>query len=402
VVTVNLLAISGQSRLILMGLGALLISSLAASFAGIYLGSERHIFELIPGLMVLLPPSINMRGSISGVMASRLSSSMHLGIFEVKFHRESVLGDNLRASFIVTILVAFILGIYVNIVSHLAGIEVISVIDIIVISVLSGVIAGLIVTAITLLVSLICYRYGLDLDMIAAPTVTTAGDIVTLPVLVIVAFLVIQLDPAIKTWLFAIAVIATLASLLYSWYTTNQVKSIIREIVPLLFLLSLFGTLAGLTYALDLDRLIAFAALLVLIPPFMGTMGSIGGILCSRLATGMHMGAIAPKVIPERDVAPHFVQTYLYSIVLLPLLAVIAHYAAGMLGAESPGLGNMVGISLVAGLIVLTMVTFFAYLTASMSFRYGLDPDNFGIPVITSIIDLMGAAVLIAVINILL
>jgi len=43
-----------------------------------------------------------------------------------------------------------------------------------------------------------------------------------------------------------------------------------------------------------------------------------------------------------------------------------------------------------------------AYITASLSFRYGLDPDNFGIPVITSLIDLIGAAALVAMIDLLL
>jgi len=72
------------------------------------------------------------------------------------------------------------------------------------------------------------------------------------------------------------------------------------------------------------------------------------------------------------------------------------------MGLNSPGLGILVTISLVAGLIVMTLVNGAAYATASLSFRYGLDPDNFGIPVITSLIDLIGAATLVSVINLLL
>ncbi|KAF1073321.1 hypothetical protein MKMG_02199 [Methanogenium sp. MK-MG] len=52
-------------------------------------------------------------------------------------------------------------------------------------------------------------------------------------------------------------------------------------------------------------------------------------------------------------------------------------------------------------MIVITIVNLIAYATAGLSFRYGLDPDNFGIPVITSTIDLVGAGILMAVINIL-
>lgn len=399
---VNSVGIGSQSKLLLTGLAALLISSIGATLGGMYLGSEGQTLDLIPGLMVLLPASINMRGSISGVLASRLSSSMHLGVFEVKFQKDNVLGDNIRASFAVTVILAFVLGLFVNIISIAVGIEIISLVDIVLISLVSGIISGLIVTLITVLVALASFRYGLDLDMIAAPTVTTLGDIVTLPILVLTAIAIVPLNPDFKMIMFGIALIFVLVGIIYAWYMAEPVKAIVKELVPLLIPLSLLGTFAGIAYSLDLERLITFAALLILIPPFMGGCGSIGGILCSRLATGMHMGNISPDVFPRREVAPHFITTYLYSLVLLPLLAVIAHFAAEFLGLHSPGLWVMLMISMGAGLIVMSVVNIIAYFTATMSFRYGLDPDNFGIPVITSSIDLLGAAVLIAVINILL
>ncbi|HQP71774.1 MAG TPA: magnesium transporter MgtE, partial [Methanoculleus sp.] len=74
-----------RSRLILTGLCALLVSAAVSSVAGIYLGSVRENLLLIPGLMVLLPSIIHIRGSIAGVLASRLSSAMHLGEFSVDF-----------------------------------------------------------------------------------------------------------------------------------------------------------------------------------------------------------------------------------------------------------------------------------------------------------------------------
>ena len=111
-VTLTLVAVASRTRLVMTGLVALLLSALAASVAGMYLGSVRDVLDLLPGLMVLLPPSINMRGSISGVLASRLSSSMHLGEFEVDFGKLSVLGGNIRASFVATVLIAFVLGFF--------------------------------------------------------------------------------------------------------------------------------------------------------------------------------------------------------------------------------------------------------------------------------------------------
>ncbi|MCM2466041.1 magnesium transporter MgtE [Methanoculleus sp. CWC-02] len=394
--------LSSQSRLILTGLGALLVSAAVLSIAGIYLGSVREVLTLIPGLMVLLPSIIHIRGSIAGVFASRLSSSMHLGEFSIDFEEGSVLGDNIRASFVVTILIAFVIGIFSYAASRIFGYPVVGVTDLVLISVVTGVVAGVVVMGITLLIALASYRYGLDLDMIGAPTVTTSGDIVTLPILVLSATFLMLLSPWIRLVLGGIAVAVAVATVLYTWRRPEGIGTIVRENLFLLIPLSVLGTLAGLTYSLNLDALVTIAALLILIPPFTGGLGSIGGILGSRLSTGMHTGELNPSFLPERGVVHHFIISYLYTLILLPLLALIAHGAAVLMGLNSPGLGMLVIISLTAGLVVMTLVNGVAYITASLSFRYGLDPDNFGIPVVTSLIDLIGAAALVAVIDLLL
>ncbi len=391
-----------RRRLILTGLGALLVSAAASSVAGIYLGSAREVLTLIPGLMVLLPSIIDMRGNIAGVLASRLSSSMHLGVFAIDFEEGTVLGDNVRASFVITVLIAFVLGIFAYAASLLSGLPTVSVTDLVLISVTSGIISGLVVMGITVVIALASYRYDLDLDMIAAPTVTTSGDIVTLPILVLSAIYVVHLPALARLVLGVAMLIVAGAAILYTRRRLAGIGTIVRENLILLVPLSIIGTLAGLTYSLNLDDLVTFAAFLILIPPFMGGLGSIGGILGSCLSTGMHTGELTPSLLPESGAVHHFIISYLYTLILLPLLALIAHGAAVLMGLNSPGLGILVAISLVAGLIVMTLMNGAAYATASLSFRYGLDPDNFGIPVITSLIDLIGAATLVSVMNLLL
>ncbi|MBN1431941.1 MAG: magnesium transporter [Methanomicrobiaceae archaeon] len=392
-----------QRRLFLLGLAALLVSAFAASAAGIYLGNSSEIIALIPGLMVLVPPSINMRGSISGVMASRLSSAMHLGEFEVDFGRDSVLGANTRASFYATVLLSFVLGFFAWVISYIFGLKGLSIFDFILISVVSGVVSGIIVIVITLLITVISHKKEIDLDMIASPTVTTSGDIVTIPILILTAVLIMSVSEELRLILFVtVSLVSVAGFLLYIHNSGESSREILKEIVPLLIPLSFLGVLAGMTYAADLERLISYAVFLILIPPFMGGCGSIGGILCSRLATGMHMGEIIPSAIPHRDVIGHFAESYIFSLVLLPLLAVIAYSSALIIGLETPAFMILLITCLSAGLVVITFVNIVGYFAASMSFRYGLDPDNFGIPVITSFIDLAGAALLVTVINLLL
>jgi len=393
--------IGSVSRAFLTGLAALFLSAFAASAAGIYLGSVSELIVLLPGIMIMVPPSINMRGSISGVLASRLSSSMHLGEFDMDFSGEGVLGSNLRASFVVTVIIAFALGLIAWGVALAFGIDGLNVIDFVVISVISGILSGVIVMAITLLVAYISYRHGLDLDMIASPTVTTSGDIVALPMLILTTLAVLRISPFIRGGIFSLIIIGAAISFVYVMAGNTKVREIGREIIPLLVFLSFIGTLAGLTYTLDLEQLVEFGVFLIILTPFTGMCGSIGGILCSRLATGMHTGAIEPTLVPERTVFLKFGTSYAYIIIIMPLITLIAFASAHLLGLGSPDIGSLFLAVVLAALVVMTLVSILAYATAGLSFRYGLDPDNFGIPVISATIDLIGAAVLVGVLHML-
>src|SRR3712207_9516642 len=50
----------------------------------------------------------------------------------------------------------------------------------------------------------------------------------------------------------------------------------------------------------------------------------------------------------------------------------------------------MMGISTLAGLIATTAAVLAAYYGSTFSYRLGLDPDTYGIPIITAAVDLLG------------
>ena len=399
---IDVAAFREKHREFITGFWTLLISVSLSFIAGIYLGSVNEVLLLIPGLMVLVTPSINMRGAIAGILTSRLSSSMHLGAFEVDFKRNSELGDNLRASLILTVVISAALAVFGKIICLLTGTEVIGIAEMIIISVISGTLAGILVTVVGVLVSIICYRRFWDLDMVGAPTVTTLGDIVTLPFLVVTALLVMQLPFVGKAVLGAVVLLMIIWAFVSFKRGTRTMIDVLREGLPLLLPLSLLGITAGVLYTSQLESLIAAAAVLILISPFMNGCGSIGGILTSRIGTEMHMGMIDPVLFPQKTVLKHFGENYLYSLIFLPLMGAIAHYAALLLGITTPGLVLMILLALFAGLLVVTVMNLLGYYTAVITYRRGFDPDNFGVPVVTSSIDLIGATCLLFVMMLLL
>ena len=65
---------------------------------------------------------------------------------------------------------------------------------------------------------------------------------------------------------------------------------------------------------------------------------------------------------------------------------------------SSPGLGTMLGISLTAGFAATIISSALAYYTAVATYRFGFDPDNHGIPIRSSVMDLAGTLCFVAVI----
>jgi mgtE-like transporter len=76
-----------------------------------------------------------------------------------------------------------------------------------------------------------------------------------------------------------------------------------------------------------------------------------------------------------------------------------AHQMALLLGQASPGLFDMAVVALGAGMVAMAFVVVLAYGTTVLALRTGVDPVTYGIPVVSSSLDLVGAVVLIVAIS---
>src|SRR5438552_18270900 len=72
------------------GLAALLVSSGGDLLAGLTLGAITHTLEALPGLLVLVPAAIGMRGNIFGALGSRFGTAIHSGLFSMSRRANTV------------------------------------------------------------------------------------------------------------------------------------------------------------------------------------------------------------------------------------------------------------------------------------------------------------------------
>jgi mgtE-like transporter len=152
---------------------------------------------------------------------------------------------------------------------------------------------------------------------------------------------------------------------------------------------------AGLSIEKRLESFLRYSALLVLIPPFLEDTGALGSILSSRLASKLHLGLIEPDRVPSRVARRDFVLIFAFAIPVFTLVALSSEVASFAFGKASPGVLRMVGISLIGGFIATVFAVVIAYYGSIATYRLGLDPDNHGVPLLTSSMDLVGAFALI-------
>lgn len=381
------------------GLVALLVSSGGDLLAGLTLGAITHTLDRLPGLLVLVPAAIGMRGNVFGALGSRLGTSIHAGNFRLSRRVDTVVGQNVAAALALTLSISLALAVLAKAVAVGFGLpHTISVVDFVVISVVGGTVSSIAVLGITLAVAAGSVRYGWDLDNVAAPLVTAAGDVVTLPSLFVATYLV-----GIRVVSSALALVlaaASVAVLVRAWRAgLPLLRRIVRESAPVLCVAGTIDVLAGLTIEKRLESFLAFPGLLVLVPPFLEDTGALGGILSSRLASKLHLGVLRPTNVPERAARGDFLLTFLYAIPVFVLVAVSSEVAATVAGLATPGMARMIGASLVGGFLATAFAVVLAYYGAVATFRLGLDPDNHGIPMITSSMDLVGAfALMLAIV----
>src|SRR5437868_9114785 len=99
------------------GSAALLVSSGGDLFAGLTLGAITHTLEALPGLLVLVPAAIGMRGNIFGSLGSRLGTAIHTGTFSLSRRAETVVGQNILASLALTMSISLALAVLAKVVA---------------------------------------------------------------------------------------------------------------------------------------------------------------------------------------------------------------------------------------------------------------------------------------------
>ena len=389
-------SLRAERRTLRQGLAALTLSTLASFVAGLTLGHITNTLTELPGLLVLIPAAVGMRGTIFGAIGARLGTSTHAGLFEVTLDRNGVLYQNIEVAVITTFTSALWLAILARLATLAFGQHSISIWDFVTISVVGGALGSAFILLFTIGLSVLSYRRGYDLDAVSTPMVTALGDMGTLPTLFLATF--ITRNHAVNAIVAAVCVVVCGYALVRAITTDlKPVRRIVAEMVAVILLTPLLDIAAGAVLQAKEPVLTALPGLLILIPPFVSQAGALGGILSSRLSSKLQLGLITTRGLPESPALLDAGLVVVFGVAIFTFIGAVALVLANLTGLAHPGAGTMIVGTLLAGVLALPVVIGIGYYLAIVTSRFGLDPDNQSVPIITSLMDLVGvAAVLIA------
>ena len=386
-----------EQRTLRQGLVALALSTLAGFVAGLTLAHITGTLQELPGLIILIPAAVGMKGTIFGAIGARLGTANVAGLLEPTLRPGGVLQRNVYVAVVTTFSSALWLAVLSVLASAAFGEPSIPLWQLATISIVGGAIGSALILMITLTLSVLSYRRGWDLDSVSTPMVTALGDMTTLPSLFLATFLLRSDLVAISAAVISITVALYAAVRSYT-VADHVIRRIVVEMTAVILLTPILDVLAGTLLRTRQEQLVAVPVLLALIPPFVSQAGALGGIFTSRTASKLQIGVITARGFPE---IPALVDASIVSALSIAVFAMVG-VVAYMLGVATdlvgmPSLSTLVGGTLLAGLIVTPIILIAGYYLAIGTFRFGLDPDDQSVPIITSVMDLAGVAVVLFV-----
>ncbi|MFD1513414.1 magnesium transporter [Halomarina rubra] len=169
-------------------LGAEFVSVVGGLATGAILAIQEDVVLAVPGLLIIFPGFLELRGNISGSLAARIAAGLYLGELTAGDWRHRLVVGNLVGSFVLVIVVCGVLGGLAY--AYTVFIFGINATQLLVIPLLAGVLANLIEIPLTLAATFAVYRRGHDPNDVIGPFVTSTGDVTSVLALFVAVMLV--------------------------------------------------------------------------------------------------------------------------------------------------------------------------------------------------------------------
>ncbi len=389
----GLIASLGQSLLSLsFNLGGILAGTLIV----VYL----DVFPQVPWALALFPGILSIRGAIGGLFCGRLSTGLHLGIVKPSFTENT---RNFYLLFYSIITLTLESSIAMGLVASLFNVVILRIglidcVSIIVLAISTMGLSIVLISPITIAVSFLSFRRGLDPDIIVYPVISTVADV--LVTLCYILQLNIFLMPTssgiygigLSAFLFLFIVLYILAKHGREGEFVKTVKEFFVTLVLAAFIVNVTGSFLNKIREVVGSR----PEVYVVYPALIDTVGDVGSITGSTATTKLFLGVMKSSFSSIRQHLTQIGGAWIASMLMFFLYSILP-FAHGEVA-----LGHMLKFSaqlLTTNILAVSAMVFIAFTVAILTYRRGLDPDNFVIPIESSLADSLTTVSLLAALS---
>ncbi|KAI7815999.1 hypothetical protein BC939DRAFT_67861 [Gamsiella multidivaricata] len=319
-------------------------------------------------------------------LASRLSTAANMGLLDQRVSRNAFIKGNLALLQLQSLAVGSVAGLFsfgLGMIVHSTTNNFSEIALMITASMVCAAMSSFVLGGFMCGLVLVCRQYKINPDNIACPLASSFGDLVTL---VILAGCSVVLQKFIDTALPAI-MLAILLALIPAWIVyvrrNKYVAEVAKEGWSPVFAAMVIASTAGLTLEQYIDD---YPGMALVSPVLNGLTGNIGSIYASRISTSLHVNIKENYRETEKTLFLVHIPIQILFLVIIGVLGLGHMHWSGAL---------VLGYSIVALSLVVISLAMARWIT-HLFWRWGYDPDNYALPILTSLIDVIGTVFLVA------
>jgi mgtE-like transporter len=361
---------------------------LGGLIAGFTIALQLGVFQLSPWAIALYPAVVSVKGVITGLLTGRLSTALHLGTVYPKFVGNTKSFYKLIGAMVVLTLatsvtisaIAIVFGtLFWNI--TIADFPAILTVMVATLSL------GLLITLITVKFTFISFKKSLDPDTIVYPAISTVADIIITLLYSGVLNLYFKTG-SVGQWaiiLFGVINVFLVLIIIPRNFREAEFLKIIKEALPTMLLVAFMVNITGTVFKGISNIAVGRTEIYTVYPAIIDMMGDLGLVVGSAATTKLALGMLAPSFSSIKNHAKNIFSAWTASRVLFAVLGLLSLAINGIFSFQ--GFFSLLLILFVSNIISFVTIVIVSYAISILTFKRGLDPDNFVIPVGSSLAD---------------
>jgi mgtE-like transporter len=377
------------------------VFEIAGLVAGFLVAYQLGVFRLSPWILALYPALISMK-IINGLLSGHLSTALHLGTIYPRFSKNTKSFYKLiDATIVLTLAVSLTVSLFGLFLGYLFwGLNLADFSSILTVM-LSTFAFGLLFSALTTKMAFVTFKRGLDPDVIVYPIMSTAVSIfITLCFIVVLNLFYFSYLGRFGLIFVGLAFVFLALFLLFRNKREAEFLRILREALIMMFIVALILVLTGLVFreigAFAMNR----GEIYTIYPALINLVAAVGSVVGSTANTKLALGLLTPAFSSIKNHLKSILSAWASSLIIFTVLALISLAINQALSWSS--VVNFLLIIWMSNVVAVLLIVVLSFNVSILTFKRGLDPDNFVIPIETASAAIVTSAALLLALMLLL